>query len=122
MHQGRYPLYGVTARIVDLAEFQTALKSGNPYAADTIVPVGEIAQNQAILLHKIDLGVGTARDFNVFFTARNGDFTQLVRFRRVNGKWCQATSVTATISGDATLFLRVNDGYPINIDGKPDGL
>lgn len=122
VHQGKYPLYGVTARIVDLAKFQTAIQGGNPFDSDTIVHVGDIAPNQASMKCSIDLGTGMSRDFNVFYSARNGFFTQIVRFRRINGKWCQATTVTATASADVQLFSRVDNAYPVDANGKPDGI
>jgi hypothetical protein len=122
VHEGKYPLYDVNARIVDLEIFSTAMSSGNPFAADTIVQIGDIGEKQACMLRSIDLGPSDARDFNIFFSARSGFFNQLVRFRRVDGKWREATSVLNREQGEEPLLLRVQDGYPLDANGKPDGI
>lgn len=125
VHQGKYPLYNVAARIVDLAMFDAAMKSGNPFAADSNVRIGDLAQNQAGMLHSMDLGDGDSRDFNVFFSARNGFFTQLLRFRRVEGKWLSATTVTSmalAALGSNPVLRQVADGYPADPEGRPIGL
>jgi hypothetical protein len=72
----------------------------------------------------MDLGSGNARDFNVFFSARNGFYTQLLRFRRVNGKWLSATSVTFMAPAFQTnpALHKVDHGYPLDAHGKPDGI
>lgn len=125
VHQGKYPLYNVGARIVDLSKFHEAMNSGNPFAADTNVRIGDIAQNQASMMLSMDLGSGDSRDFNIFFSARNGFFTQLLRFRRVGGQWLSATSVTsmalAALDSNPVLH-RIADGYPVDANGKPDGI
>ena len=121
-HKGKYPLYGVHARIVDLAIFRDALNEGYPYAADTIVPIGDISVNQVLTCHGIDLGSSDTRDFNVFFSARNGFYTQRIRFRRINGKWLQATHVTTLATGDTLVFSKVDEGYPIDPNGNPVGI
>jgi hypothetical protein len=124
VHQGKYPLYNVGARIVDLSQFQAAMNSGNPFAADTNLRIGDIGQSQAAQVHSMDLGSGNARDFNVFFSARNGFYTQLLRFRRVNGKWLSATSVTFMAPAFQTnpALHKVDHGYPLDAHGKPDGI
>lgn len=125
VHQGKYPLYNVGARIVDLSIFHAAMNSGNPSSADTNVQIGDIAQSQAKTMFSIDLGTGDSRDFNIFFSARNGFFTQLIRFRRVGGQWLSATSVTsmalAAIDSNPVLY-RIADGYPVDANGNPDGI
>lgn len=124
VHQGKYPLYNVCARIVDLSLFQVAMNSGNIFDADTNFKIGDIGQSQAVLVHSMDLGSGNARDFNVFFSARNGFYTQLLRFRCVNGKWLSATSVTPMAPACQTnqVHHKVDPGYPLDVHGKPDGL
>ena len=125
VHQGKYPLYNVGARIVDLSKFHESMNSGYPLDADTNVRIGDIAQGQAMATHSMDLGTGDSRDFNIFFSARNGFFTQLLRFRRVGGKWISATSVTSMVLAalDKNPVLhRVADGYPVDANGNPEGI
>jgi hypothetical protein len=38
-------------------------------------------------------------DFNVFFSARNGFWSELVRLRKVNGVWVQATKTQVDFAG-----------------------
>lgn len=125
VHQGKYPLYNVAARIVDLSKFHAAMSSGNHFAADTNIRVGDIAQSQAMAMFTMDLGTGDSRDFNIFFSARNGFFTQLLRFRRVEGQWISATSVTsmalAAVERNPVLH-RIADGYPVDANGNPEGI
>lgn len=125
VHEGKYPLYNVEARIVDLSKFDAAMTSGNPFAADTNIRIGDIAQNQAMFAHSMDLGTGDFHDFNIFFTARNGFFNQLLRFRRVGGNWISATSVTSmalSALDKNPVLQRVPEGYPVDADGNPDGI
>lgn len=125
VHQGKYPLYNVKARIVDLSKFHAAMNSEIPFSADKNVRIGDIAQSQARGILSMDLGTGDSRDFNIFFSARNGFFTQLLRFRRVGGQWLSATSVTtmalAALDSNPVLY-RVADGYPVDANGNPDGI
>ena len=122
VHEGKYPMYAVTARIVDLAKFQAACQSGTPLASDIIKPIGDIAERQARVLGSIDLGAGNACDLDVHFNARNGFFIQQIRFRRVNGEWELATYISATTDPSKRLHESVSANYPRDADGRPVGL
>lgn len=87
-HEGKYPLYGVSARIVDLDQTQSNLQG-------ITIPVGDMIRGHGNS-ESIPAGVPTSGDHfnaNVFFTARNGDWTELLRVERVNDGWARAIRV-----------------------------
>lgn len=120
MHQGTYPLYNVSAHIVDLAAFDVGLKIGDLSAGDSYEQIGDLIAHQARMVRTVDLGSGDARDFNVFFSARNGFFTQLIRLRQVGTRWSRATVVTA--NDGRTVLEEIDHDYPRDAAGKPEGL
>lgn len=116
VHQGVHPLYEITARVVDLEDMQ---RSGHPttlaemLARDRILNVGNLTRDRVMLLsEQLSLGsIGDARRFNIFFHARNGDFVQLMRFRRVESGWLCATRV---FRGEAVVFENIDPGFPLS--------
>jgi hypothetical protein len=63
------------------------------------------------------------QDYNVSLYARNGFFIQLIRLRRVEGSWKVATRVRKSLAkGDEspTLYLDVDEGFPLNERGEVD--
>jgi hypothetical protein len=91
-HEGNHTLYGVIARFVDLKKFKE--NPSLPTAQESVVPLGDIPPHTATHLHPIPFSDSQKQDFNVFFNARNGFWTQEVRLRLVNGKWLTATRMT----------------------------
>ena len=128
VHRGKYPIYELNARIVDLqktAEIREAkgsrLTLDDVKAADTSMAIGQIAPTQARILTDWQLPDRDEQDYNIFFSARNGFFTQLVRFRRhsVMGYRVQATKVFRGVSDDGkTLLEKVDPGFPLDAQGK----
>lgn len=120
IHHGRHPLYRVKARIVDL-ELSDQF-SGNPTVENILRTeihreFGDLIPGHASMVDgAISLGTGDTRRFNIFFTARNGSFVQLLRFRRVNGAWLSATKVE---KGE-TRFEKIQEGFPRNTKGAID--
>lgn len=88
-HKGQYPLYGVSARIVELG------KAGQNSDMGVTVFLGDIVQGHAAIqpLPPNFSPPGDRFDANVFFTARNGDWAQLIREVRVGGRWLRAIRV-----------------------------
>ena len=119
VHVGKHPLYEVTARIVDLEQFDQIKNNPtfeNIRKSEIHRQCGNLIPGHATLLgDTLSRGSGDVCRFNVFFTARNGSFTQLWRFRRVNGGW---TSATRIVRGDAVLFEQIQDSFPRNADGS----
>lgn len=120
VHQGAHPLYDLQARIVDLQKFDKIkhnININNFRNADTIIPIGNMIKGTASMLGSFPLGSEIRRDFNVFFGARNGLFTQIIRMRKVDGKWVEATKVERD---NKIIFERVEQGYPRNEKGNVD--
>jgi hypothetical protein len=112
IHQGQHPIYDVHARIVDLECFERALASQGSISlttCETLVSIGNLTPSHASIMQAVRLGVGEVRRFNVFFSARNGDHTLLIRMIKREGQWYSATRV---IRGDQVLFEQVQDGFP----------
>jgi hypothetical protein len=98
INNGKFPLYEITARIVDLQKFEAKkehLTLQNMFADDINVQVGSIPAGLAGLQGSFPLGDGEQHDYNIFFSARNGLSTQLLRLRKVNGVWLQSDRCSA---------------------------
>jgi hypothetical protein len=80
LHVGDYPLYNVSVRIYKIGE----QKSEASYQ------LGDLEIGICNLLNEIRLENVNYGDFNIFFTARNGIWTQLLRLRLVKGEWKHA--------------------------------
>lgn len=119
IHHGKHPLYNVHVRLVDLEAlgqideknmpFEKIQKVETHHKVQDVIP-GHIAYIGGY----ISLGAGNTRRFNVFFTARNGSFSQQLRFKRINGSWVSATKVE---KGEQK-FEEVSDYYPRNESGQ----
>ena len=106
IHEGQYPLYDLQARIVDLEKFallKGSLTLENLREADTIVHIGTLNPGMAMPCIQFLLESYEKRSFNVFFTARNGTFTQLMRLCRRDGKWVSADKIHQN-NGDVLWF------------------
>ncbi|MGH9341420.1 MAG: hypothetical protein ACRD1R_17995 [Acidobacteriota bacterium] len=119
IHQGKHPLYDVTARIVDLQAFER-VKSNLTFEN---LRNTEIHRSYGLLIPGYcksgeiwNLGDGAIRGFNIFWTARNGGFSQLLRFRSVDDQWYHATKVER----GAILLEDIQPGYPRNEKGEVD--
>jgi hypothetical protein len=121
VNAGKTPVYDVAARVVDLAEF-TALPSGGKLPAlfnpKLQFPVGNLGIQQSLIVGRLDLGSGNAKDYNVFFSARNGFVTQLLRCRRTADGWRVATRVMRTGEKTEVLYEQVDDGFPKGPNGE----
>lgn len=122
--QGKYPLYDVAFRIVDLDEFgkvKNNLTLDNVIKSETIINVGNMTISAGQMLRKINLGSRDEKKYNVFISARNGFTTQLIRMRRINNEWKEATIVTKR-DGDKEikLFEVIDKEFPRNNKGEVD--
>jgi HNH endonuclease len=113
IHEGEFPLYDLQARIVDLEKFESLkgdLTKDNIRDADTTLNMGTLNPRMAMPSPRFSLTGFNRRSFNVFFTARNGTFTQLIRLCRKDGEWTSADKVLRDngdvlwCSGDDKLF------------------
>lgn len=121
VHVGKHLLYEVSARIVDLDEFEKIkdnLTINNIQQTEFHRQYGNlIAGHVQMIQENIVLGSENSRRFNIFFTGRNGGFTQLLRCRRVAGTWLFAIKV---VRNDNIFFESIPEGYPRESDGSVD--
>lgn len=133
IHQGNYPLYDVSFRIVDLDIFERVLKA-NPVltfdstkSAEVVVPIGNLSPGQARALpHVISFDTDKPR-YNIFISARNGMFTQLLRLRKVSGQWRFALQVTKSNYSEKSpnalpsiIKEQIQEGFPRMQNGQVD--
>ena len=123
VHHGRYPLYGVHIRICDVDKLNALISNRTMW--DEVVAQSEQHATVEVLVpgHATDLHVvlpfdpnDIAKNFNIFFTARNGSFSQLLRFKKVNTTWFMATKVEM----GKVMYEEVQVGYPRNASGQVD--
>jgi hypothetical protein len=122
-HHGRFPLYDVTARIVDLGEYQRLTAAKNFVAATTVlqgteVSVGNLTPGFA-RGSMVTLQHPSGRDFsyNVFFVARNGSWTQQSRMKWVGNGWSVANRISGLSEG-RELYRNVAANYPLGPSGE----
>ncbi|OAI46191.1 hypothetical protein AYO43_01305 [Nitrospira sp. SCGC AG-212-E16] len=123
VHQGEYPLYDLTVRILDMATFDNLVRQNNSYSdklrEEVQLRISNIAPNQSSMLKTVQLGTDPLK-WNLFFNARNGFFTELLRVRRVGNEWKTALKVirTRSPSNDQVLLEKIDSGYPLSKDGQ----
>ena len=123
VHRGEYPLYDLTVRILDMATFDKMVRQNNSYfdklREEVQLSISNIAPNQARMLKTVQLGSDPLR-WNLFFSARNGFFTELLRVRRVGNEWKTALKVirTPSSSNEQLLFEKIDSGYPLSKNGQ----
>lgn len=132
VHIGKHTLYEAIATIVNLnvikqrTEQTKELFMKNKFNfPDTTIDIGNIAPNYAKMIDaKISSNtslesVNKIYDLNVFFSARNGNFKQLIRYKKINNKWLCATKVEKEISGNTkTFYEKIDDNFPLNLSGE----
>jgi hypothetical protein len=122
VHQGKYHLYDVHARIFDLDKSDEVESRGitleTMKLTNTNIAIGNLLPGHTRKIAQMNLGNATERRFNIFFNARNGDFTQVLRFRKVGGRWQHATKVDR--GKDLPPFEEITPGYPRNNKGQVD--
>jgi hypothetical protein len=117
VHQGEHPVYDVNARIVDLQKMEKIkdnLSFQNIMQADTNLHIGNMIKGTASTFAPFQLGSSMERGFNIFFSARNGLFTQLLRMKKINNKWTSATKVERD---GKIIFEKIDKEFPRNKEG-----
>jgi hypothetical protein len=120
VHQGKFPLYDISLRIVDLnkwSQLKQPITLDSVNQTHTILNAGNLAPSHTIQVGKLSLPDGDSQDFNIFVSARNGFFTELLRCRRVKGQWVYALRVTNTNS-NAIWFEKIWPDYPRDAMGQ----
>jgi len=125
VHQGKFPLYDVSIRLVDLAAFDTNMKGKTQISIDDfqktnqIFSIGNLPSGQAMTIGKWQLPQSGKARYNIFISARNGFITELVRIELVSGKWVAAYKVEAG-SGrkHGVLYEKIHPDFPRNEKGE----
>jgi hypothetical protein len=122
VHIGKFPLYEVSARIVDLDQ-SGRIKQGN--LMGVTVSVGDMIRGHASI-QPLPNGLGSSPDYfnaNVFFNARNGDWMELLREQRVNGKLVRAMRVVGrftSLKKEKPLCETIDPEFPREPNGDID--
>lgn len=129
LQQGKYPLHSVTARMVDLNKFSSLVGSqmtwNNMGIADTNFQIGDLGLTSSRILSRFTFdSMSAQQDFNIFFNGPNGFWTELLRLRKVKGRWAQAVRVTRDkVQGlklqNKMIFEQVESDYP-RVSGQVD--
>ena len=115
IHKGDYPLFSVVARITDLDDPRHDL-------IGTIMQLGDLIKGHASS-RNVPASIAASEltrdtiNFNIFFTARNGDWVELLRARRDHeGKWTRALIVEGAFSSmkrSSIMCETIDNGFPI---------
>jgi hypothetical protein len=118
VHIGQYPLYDVTARIVDVDAIMKAPSLSGSVDFGITLSIGNMTPGFAMITGtRLPQTSGSTLNYNVFFVARNGSWTQLIRMRRIEGGWVTATKVVSGMDHPKEVIREVNNGFPLNADG-----
>ena len=125
LHSGKYPIYDLSARIVDL-EAMTRHPSLDAIMGNN-VEIGEmqVGRTWSKLDWSIPFTDEQSQDFNIFFSARNGVWTEKLRLRKVRDHWSNALQVWLSPLGTAKppakpILEKVANDFPRNAQGTID--
>jgi hypothetical protein len=113
IHGGMYPLYDVSARIVDIEMIRSDI-----YKASTVVQVGNMTPGFASSSGARIFHHGKDFYFNIFYVARNGSWLQKLRMRWVGDGWAMAVIVLQGLGGGKELYREVSANYPRDEKGE----
>jgi hypothetical protein len=123
LQQGDYPVYDVGIRIVDLEKFD--LVKGNltweaKQQTETIFSIGTIGSQHSMIREPWPLPRDKDQQrYNVFISHRYGHFDELLRLRRVNGKWTRAIKVRKLVGREYVDLHEVIDAtFPRDASGQ----
>ena len=114
---GKYPLYNVSFRIVDAGYIE---KTKEVLSSELLSSnIGDVSPpNSARTLGRILFkSPSDHQELNVFFSGKNGWWTEIWRLQKVNGQWEHAIVVDGTLDVQrypkgAILKREVSKGYP----------
>lgn len=90
---GKYPMYNVSARVIDLDLYDETSSEPQREGAETYIEIGDLSLNSAHISKLFELGNSGSRRFNVFILAKNGVIVQNIKYKLVDGEWTWATKV-----------------------------
>ncbi|HLA38048.1 MAG TPA: hypothetical protein VJZ02_06255 [Candidatus Brocadiales bacterium] len=126
VHQGKYPLYDVGIRIVDLEKFDRvkgeAFTLDRMDKTDTLFSIGSVSPGQTCIINRgCQLPNADQQRYNIFISARNGFVNQLTRLQRVNNRWKSATKVIRedyVLGKQVVLLEEVDKEFPRDKTGQ----
>jgi hypothetical protein len=107
-----HPVFNGSGNMADLECLERAFASKgaiHPTTCYNTLHVPNLAPGKAGEIGQLSLGEGIVRRFNIFWSARNGDWIQLLRLAKVNGIWRSATRVTR---GTTVLHEDLQPDFP----------
>ena len=121
IHNGKYPLYDVSVRIVDLDDPALAKPTLSMLAANTI-NIGNVPANSSQVLSSVIKPGSDRKRLNIFFSARNGFYTQELGMILRSGQWKSATRVTRNLPDgkSETVLTKIDPEYPKEEDASID--
>lgn len=125
IHHGKFPLYDVKARVVDVGETKRLFEANNNAAAmvalnGTNLNVGNLTPGFAIgPVTALEHPSGQDFKYNIFFVARNGAWIQQLRMSWVGNGWARANRISGLSEGKV-LLEEISDNYPRGQSGEVD--
>jgi hypothetical protein len=122
VHQGNFPLYGVTARFVNINEMPKKMAGPqtieNYLGSDTTEEIGDlrVAGSLFNLTWRIPISDKNHQSFRIIFDAKNGEWAQDLELRKgADGNILQALRVVKTVGKNTfTIFRKIDKGFPEN--------
>ena len=116
INDGEYPMYKVQMRIVDLAKFHSQSSTNIDSKLGTVFNFDELTAGHAQQSGQIKVEKTSDRlSLNIFFSSRNGSFTQRLRLAKISEtKWVAATKLTKTFE-DELIYEKIDKDYPEHI-------
>ena len=128
-HAGKYPLYNVQVKIFDYKNIECLREQSKLSLVElekcyTVMNVGDIS-NKALptIFPAITLPVDEKyKKYNIFFTAKNGAWTQFLRFHVFEGGGMISATKVETGAGSSTkiIYQKIDDSFPRNAHGDID--
>ena len=120
---GEYPLYDVSVRMWDPNDYNNVPQNVDfeeLIKKDRNFNLGNVSPHQARTLGRITLPGSDNKDFALSIAARNGFVTELIKLRKVDGKWKAAYKVTKDEGkGEPkVLFEQIESRFPLNENGQ----
>ncbi len=125
-NRGATPLYDVTVRIVDLDRMPESNATGvvgfdDFFGSQSLLDIGNMPADAALFLTEPwDFSGDTRRRYKMFFSARNGSWTQSMDLLRENGNWTYTMQI---VRGDSVLYEHTDKTYAevLGKYGEPNG-
>ncbi len=104
------PLKNIQVRLFDLNEYDKENPPNPDELFKNLIDIKSIETDGAVQIPtKFHLDKQKGVNLNIFYSANNGFFTQLLRMRFINNEW---TSATIVMRNEQTIFKKIDENYP----------